>query len=125
RLSAQSRLLIEAFERSGMPYQTTGQAPLTSHADVREVLAALWCAHRMAVPGADARHFNDPKDRSAGRCPGSGHLSPQMTRLLAELGPRPPVVRLVERLPQVLGVGRDAARAARMEQLARLAGPFD
>ncbi len=117
RLSAQSRLLIEAFERSGMPYQTIGQAPLTGYADVREVLAAMWFAHRMAAQGVDARHF-----QSAGHL--LRRLSPQVTRLLAELGPRPPVVRLVERLPQVLGLGRDGASAARMEQLARLAGPF-
>jgi len=119
RLSAQSRLLIEAFERSGMPYQTIGQAPLTGHADVRKVLAALWCAHRMMVVDTGARHFQS-----------AGHLEPQVTRLLAELGPRPPVVRLVERLPRVLGVGRDTAgvargdRAGSLEQLARLAGPF-
>ena len=42
RLSAQSRLLIEAFDRSGIPYQTIGQAPLTDHKAVREVLAHLW-----------------------------------------------------------------------------------
>ncbi len=111
RLGVQSRLLIEAFERSGMPYQTTGQAPLTSHADVREILAALWRVHRMMVHGA-------------------GQLAPKVARLLAELGPRPPVVRLVDSLPQALGMSHDAAGAARgdragaLEQLARLAGPF-
>ncbi len=118
RLGAQSRLLIEAFERSGMPYQTIGQAPLTGYADVREVLAALWCAHRMTVQGAAAGHYA----RDAAR--GARHFDLEVTRLLVELGPRPSVVRLVERLPQVLGVGRDGAGAARMEQLVRLAGPF-
>jgi superfamily I DNA/RNA helicase len=42
RLGAQSRLLIEAFERSGIPYQTVGQTPLAAHKAVREVLACLW-----------------------------------------------------------------------------------
>jgi DNA helicase-2/ATP-dependent DNA helicase PcrA len=42
RLSAQCRLLIEAFDRSGIPYQTVGQALLTSYKTVREVLAHLW-----------------------------------------------------------------------------------
>ena len=42
RLSAQSRLLIEAFDRSGIPYQTAGDAPLYAHKAVREVLAHLW-----------------------------------------------------------------------------------
>jgi len=130
RLSAQSRLLIEAFERSGMPYQTTGQAPLTSYADVREILAALWSAHRRMVDGTGAGHCVARQRRSAGHLEHQcawhldPHLSPKVTRLLAELGPRPPVIQLVERLPQILRVGRDAASAARMEQLARFAGPF-
>jgi uncharacterized protein (TIGR00375 family) len=45
RLSAQSRLLVEAFERSGIPYQTVGQMPLTAHRVVREALACLWLLH--------------------------------------------------------------------------------
>lgn len=53
RLSAQSRLLVEAFERSGIPYQTVGQTPLTAHKAVREALACLWLLHtpRSAVHG--------------------------------------------------------------------------
>jgi DNA helicase-2/ATP-dependent DNA helicase PcrA len=42
RLSALNRPLVEAFDRSGIPYQTIGQAPLASHKAVREVLAHLW-----------------------------------------------------------------------------------
>ena len=45
RLGAQSRLLIEALERSGIPYQTVGQTPLTGHKVVREALACLWLLH--------------------------------------------------------------------------------
>ena len=45
RLGAQSRLLIEAFERSGIPYQTVGQMPLYAHKPVREILAFLWLMH--------------------------------------------------------------------------------
>ena len=45
RLGAQSRLLIEAFERSGIPYQTVGQTPLYAHKPVREILAYLWFMH--------------------------------------------------------------------------------
>ncbi len=42
RLGSQSRLLIEAFDRSGIPYQTVGHAPLHTEPDVRAVLAHLW-----------------------------------------------------------------------------------
>ncbi len=45
RLGAQSRLLVEAFERSGIPYQTVGQTPLAGHKVVREALAFLWLLH--------------------------------------------------------------------------------
>ena len=40
RLGAQRRALIEAFDRSGIPYQIVGDA-LTSHRHIREVLALL------------------------------------------------------------------------------------
>ncbi len=42
RLGAQSRLLIEAFDRSGIPYQTVGQTPLHAQPQVRAILAHLW-----------------------------------------------------------------------------------
>ncbi len=44
RLGAQSRALIEAFDRSGIPYQCAGHAPLAADAAVRQVLAHLWLA---------------------------------------------------------------------------------
>jgi DNA helicase-2/ATP-dependent DNA helicase PcrA len=42
RLRAQSHLLIEAFQRSGIPFQTVGQTPLTEYKEVRAMLACLW-----------------------------------------------------------------------------------
>ena len=42
RLRAQSHLLIEAFQRSGIPFQTVGQIPLTEYKEVRTMLACLW-----------------------------------------------------------------------------------
>ncbi len=42
RLGAQSQPLIEAFQRSGIPYQSIGQTPLAAHKDVRTILACLW-----------------------------------------------------------------------------------
>jgi DNA helicase-2/ATP-dependent DNA helicase PcrA len=41
RLSAQSQPLIEAIQRSGIPYQTAGQTPLVDYKDVKTVLACL------------------------------------------------------------------------------------
>jgi superfamily I DNA/RNA helicase len=41
RVGAQSLPLIEAFERSGMPYQSVGQTPLTEYKDIRTILSCL------------------------------------------------------------------------------------
>ena len=45
RLTAQSRLLVEALERSGIPFQTVGQTPLYAAGLARDVLAHLWLLH--------------------------------------------------------------------------------
>ena len=45
RLRAQSNDLIEAFDRSGIPYQTFGQTPLADHKEIRTILAHLWFVH--------------------------------------------------------------------------------
>ena len=45
RLNGQSQPLIEAFERSGIPFQTVGQTPLAEQPEVRLVLACLWLLH--------------------------------------------------------------------------------
>ena len=42
RLNAQARALQEAFDRSGIPYQTGGGAALAERRPVREVLSLLW-----------------------------------------------------------------------------------
>jgi DNA helicase-2/ATP-dependent DNA helicase PcrA len=45
RLNAQARPLIEAFDRSGIPYQVVGQASLWAGKTPRRVLALLWLLH--------------------------------------------------------------------------------
>ena len=48
RLNAQSRLLVEAFERSGIPYQVAGQT-LAGLPPTREIVAGLWLLHNPAA----------------------------------------------------------------------------
>ncbi|RME65171.1 MAG: hypothetical protein D6790_02235, partial [Caldilineae bacterium] len=50
RLNAQARLLEEAFDRSGIPYQTVGGLPLTRQSPAREVLAHLWLLRNPGSP---------------------------------------------------------------------------
>ena len=45
RLNAQSATLVEAFERSGIPYQTAGATSLYDRREVRIRLAFLWLLH--------------------------------------------------------------------------------
>ena len=42
RLNAQAKLLEEAFDRSGIPYETIGGASLAEQKPIREILALLW-----------------------------------------------------------------------------------
>ncbi|MCG3206679.1 MAG: ATP-dependent DNA helicase Rep [Anaerolineae bacterium] len=50
RLSAQSQSLIEAFDRSGIPFQTVGQLPLAEHKEIKSILAHLWLSLNPASP---------------------------------------------------------------------------
>ncbi len=45
RVKAQTPLLIEAFDRSGMPYQSAGQTPFYARKSIREILAYLCLTH--------------------------------------------------------------------------------
>ena len=49
RLNAQARLLEEAFDRSGIPYQTTGGGAPAEQPPVREILSLLWLTQ---LPGS-------------------------------------------------------------------------
>ena len=45
RLNALNRPLLEAFERSGIPFQTAGRAPFYAQKEVKTILAYLWFLH--------------------------------------------------------------------------------
>lgn len=84
RLAAQSRPLIEAFERSGIPYQTVGQTPLAAHRAVREALAWLWLLHnpRSAVHQGVVLRAAGAEEGKAGR----GEERPEPRRNWEEQG---------------------------------------
>ncbi|NIR50676.1 hypothetical protein GWO43_19030, partial [candidate division KSB1 bacterium] len=42
RIGVQSQFLIEAFQRSGIPYQTGGQTPFYERREIQELLNYLW-----------------------------------------------------------------------------------
>lgn len=112
RLSAQSRLLVEAFDRSGIPYQTVGQMSLYEHKAVREVLAHLW------------RLYNPKSQACVGRVGNPPYL-PELAQ--ARLAGQP-VARLIEQVSERLAAQRrkpfSDTDAERLRQLALRAVPF-
>ena len=123
RLSALSRPLIEAFDRSGIPYQTIGQAPLTSHKAVREVLAALWLLYN---PQSQV-HVAQATGLSAAQSSGLRYsLLPELEQARRAGAP---VARLIEQIVvQIVERRRkpyDEADAQRLHQLALRAVPFE
>lgn len=49
RLGALSQPLIEAFDRSGIPYQTVSQIPFYEQPEVRQIMACLWFIYNPAA----------------------------------------------------------------------------
>jgi uncharacterized protein (TIGR00375 family) len=85
RLGAQSRLLAEAFKRSGIPYQTVGQTPLYAHKAVKPILAGLWF---MAYPETSfhlEKIFSKPR-------------AAEIASFLRSLEPAQPIARLIEQI---------------------------
>ena len=123
RLSVLSRPLIEAFDRSGIPYQTIGQAPLTSHKAVREVLAHLWLLYN---PRSQV-HVTQATSLSAAQSSGLRYgLLPESEQARRADAP---VARLIEQIvAQIVERRRkryDDADAQRLHQLTLRAVPFE
>ena len=78
RLNAQASLLIEAFDRSGIPYQVVGQASPYTVRPVRELLACLWLLHN----NTSRVHLN--LLLSAGRSDPSAEYLEQVAQVVAE-----------------------------------------
>ena len=118
RLSAQSRLLIEAFDRSGIPYQTSGQAPLSSHKAVREVIAHLWLLYNPRSQAHVAQVASPSYTQAV--------LLPELARA-RQAGAS--VARLIEQIVAQIAARRrkafDDADAQRLHQLTLRAVPFE
>ncbi|MFN8458046.1 MAG: UvrD-helicase domain-containing protein [Anaerolineae bacterium] len=119
RLNVQSLLLIEAFERSGIPFQTIGQTPFYERPEVKEMLACLWFIYNPET----VFHLNQSW---------AAKKIKQLVPFLREFGPRLDslgVAGLIEEIQQFcLEQGlRDPAEkwTERIQQLRRRAIPFE
>lgn len=116
RLGALGYFIEEAFQRSGIPYQTAGQTVFYRRKEVRELLSCLWLIHH---PGSV---FHLQK------------ISPQLRHSLpalqewSEAAEHPPITELIERIERLVGEsggGKSAAkRAELLRKLAQRAQPF-
>ena len=118
RLSAQSQLLIEAFQRSGIPYQSAGQTPLAEYRDIRMLLA---CLSHLYNPNATF-HLEQLLSKKQAQI----ILS---TLAALEAGPQKPVSVLIEEIQQLLAdhsiLSLDEKGSERLQQLRRRAVSFE
>ncbi len=104
RLNAQSSVLVEAFQRLGIPYQTVGQRPFTARPTVRLLLAGL---HLILNPSSQL-HRQQLKQVPLEIETWHHHVGDV------------PVVQLLDRLTQVLPLEKEEDAS----KLRRLARPF-
>jgi len=114
RLNAQSAALVEAFDRSGIPFQVVGQTPLCAYKDIREILAYLW-----ALANPDIRFHLDMLAKS-----------PQERDLfLEELRQDADTLTVAELIlnisERVAPAAADSKGAERLKRLIERAKPFD
>ena len=152
RLNAQAKLLEEAFDRSGIPYQTTGGNAPAEQPPVREILSLLWLTQAPATrlhwwrllaggPGAASEStVEELVTRISGATPGldrAAVVAPPQTRAARTLelvrslaAGQAPVTELVRTAAagwaELRGRAYDTAeleRVARLQRRADAAGP--
>ncbi len=134
RLGAQSQPLVEAFQRSGIPFQTVGQTPLTEYKEIREILAYLWLAQNpVATLQQQTIRANASKKQLTQITAFTQQLAAQYhqyqtweqrTQSVTQLS----VVQLIELIEQFLTQdlqrSREEKQHERIQQLMRRAIPF-
>lgn len=122
RTSAQSRLLEEAFHRSGIPYQIVGQTPLVEYKEIRLILAYLWLTINPTSTFYQEQVYANVRRKDLTRI---GYFLPR----LRDLQGQQPIQRLIATistfLTDDLEVAFSEAQQQRIAQLSRRAGAFD
>jgi DNA helicase-2/ATP-dependent DNA helicase PcrA len=121
RTSAQSRLLEEAFHRSGIPYQIVGQTPLVEYKEIRLILAYLWLTVNPTAAFYQEQIYANARRKDLARI---GAFLPQLRALAGEQ----PVTSLIETVQHFLQsevvVDFNEAQRQRIAQLTRRAVAF-
>ncbi len=125
RLNAQAKLLEEAFDRSGIPYQTTGGAATAEQQPVRAVLSLLWL-----TLSPDSRTHRARIALDAHGAPGDAAVAEVLSRISSATGTSgsAPVAELVGAVAaagaELRGREYDAAEQERIARVQRAADPF-
>ncbi|MCE7988308.1 MAG: AAA family ATPase [Caldilinea sp. CFX5] len=121
RTSAQSRLLEEAFHRSGIPYQIVGQTPLVEYKEIRLILAYLWLTINPTATFYQEQIYANVRRKDLPRI---GLFLPRLRALASEA----PVTTLIETIQHFLqtelGADFSEMQAQRIAQLTRRAVAF-
>jgi DNA helicase-2/ATP-dependent DNA helicase PcrA len=121
RTSAQSRLLEEAFHRSGIPYQIVGQTPLVEYKEIRLILAYLWLTVNPTAAFYQEQIYANARRKDLARI---GAFLPRLRALAGEQ----PVTSLIETVQHFLQsevvVDFNEAQRQRIAQLTRRAVAF-
>lgn len=122
RTNAQSRLLEEAFHRSGIPYQIVGQTPLIEYKEIRLILAYLWLTINPTATFYQEQVFATARRKDLARI---GYFLPR----LRELQGQQPVQELITAVSTFLGeeLNNDFTepQRQRIAQLSRRASGFE
>ncbi len=122
RTSAQSRLLEEAFHRSGIPYQIVGQTPLVEYKEIRLILAYLWLTINPTAAFYQEQVYANARRKELPRI--GAFLARQRT--LAGEQRVTSLIEAVQRfLQSELGTAFTEAQRQRIAQLTRRAVAFD
>lgn len=117
RLGAQSHFLKEAFQRSGIPFQTAGQVPFYERKEIREILVYLWLLHN---PDSFF-HRQMIQERAANTLSFLGEFSGDSSDK--------PVAALIERIHEITATNRSAETASEegewIKKLVAKARPFE
>jgi uncharacterized protein (TIGR00375 family) len=116
RIGAQSYALIEAFKRSGIPFQTSSDKALYDHKIIKEMLTYLWFVYN-----PDSYYYREKIRHKYGK------LIPQLEKLRPhtdELSVSELIERIKESLSSYIHYGFDTEQGELIHRLIRRANPY-
>lgn len=122
RTSAQSRLLEEAFHRSGIPYQIVGQTALVEYKEIRLILAYLWLTINPTSTFYQEQVYANARRKDLTRI---GYFLPRLRELLGKQPVQSLLTTVITFLAADLELAFSETQQQRIAQLSRRASGFE